>query len=54
MTLVVEMDDLDKEEFMIRCRRRKTDASKVTRELIKKWMKENPDTPKIRQPASVS
>jgi hypothetical protein len=53
MPLVVEMNDLDKEEFMIRCRRNKTNASVEVRLMIAEWMKTHPDMPKIRQKPSV-
>lgn len=51
--MVVEMEELDKEEFMIRCRRNKTSASAVVRSLIVTWMREHPDSPKTRQKPAV-
>jgi hypothetical protein len=53
MPLIVEMDDLDKKEFMIRCRRNDTNASVEVRKMISEWMKSNPDMPKVRQKPSV-
>jgi nitrogen fixation protein len=53
MALTVEMESYDKEEFIIRARRQHTDASKVVRELIKKWMLEHPDSPKTKQKPAV-
>jgi len=53
MTLVVEMDDLDKEDFMIRCRRNKTSASAVVRSLIVTWMRDHPDTQKLRMKPAI-
>lgn len=49
MALNVEMDTYDKNEFIIRARQHNTTASKVVRELIKKWMTEHPDSPKTKQ-----
>jgi hypothetical protein len=49
MALNVEMDTYDKEEFIIRARQHHTNASTVTRNLIKKWMSEHPDSPKTKQ-----
>ena len=53
MPLVVGMPDLDKDEFIVRARRKNTTASEVVRELIKKWMAENPEFTKTRQKPSI-
>lgn len=53
MPLVVDMPDLDKDEFIVRARRKNTTASAVVRELIKKWMSEHPEYTKTRQKPSI-
>lgn len=53
MPLVVDMPELDKDEFIVRARRKNTTASAVVRELIKKWMAENPEFTKTRQKPSI-
>lgn len=53
MPLVVDMPELDKDEFIVRARRKNTTASRVVRELIKKWMAENPEFAKTRQKPSI-
>jgi len=53
MALIVKMDDLDKDSFIIRSRQNNTNASAVVRELITQWMLEHPESPKIRQKPAV-
>ena len=53
MPLVVDMPELDKDEFIVRARRKNATASAVVRELIKKWMAENPEFTKTRQKPSI-
>jgi len=53
MPLVVDMPELDKDEFIVRARRKNTTASAVVRDLIKKWMAENPEFTKTRQKPSI-
>ena len=53
MTLQVEMDTLDKDEFLIRCRKYHKTGSEVVRELIKNWMATHPDLQKQRMRPAV-
>lgn len=47
------MPSIDKDDFIIRCRRKNTTASAVVRSLIKKWMAENPEFTKTRQKPAI-
>lgn len=53
MPLVIDMPNLDKDEFIVRARRKNTTASAVVRKLIREWMSENPEYAKVRQKPSI-
>jgi hypothetical protein len=54
MPLVVDMPSMDKDEFIIRCRRKNTTASAVVRALTKAWMDANPEYEKTKQKPLIS